>query len=88
MKLKDWQEGPIVSAVANYIRYTVSYEKNIPNDTNPDHSALATLANDNLYDVLCLFFETGNPDPIIQKNLDNETWTLPADVINYIEATY
>lgn len=88
MKLKDWQEGPIVSAVAYYIKHTVSYEKNIPNDTNPDHSELATLARGNLYDVLCLFFETGNPDPIIQENLDNEIWTSPADVINYIEATY
>lgn len=86
MKLADWQAKPIECAAEDYIKYV------IPNRFDPDISdetaQLMEMADGNFYDTLCLFFETGAPDPRIQDNLDNGIWTTPKEVIRYIEAAY
>ena len=84
MKLNDAQRGAIGSAVIDYIEYCVNEDTD---SLDVKDSKLYSLANGQLYNVLCLFYNTGAPDPVIQEKLDNREWSSPKEVFQYIELT-
>ena len=89
MKLEDWQAGPIASAVQNYIEYVIKRDEYKEDDIHNDcKDELESMARSNLYETLCMFFQTGAPDPEIEFNLMTGKWTNHTQVIKYIEATY
>ena len=89
MKLEDWQAGPIASAVQNYIEYVIKRDEYKEDDIhNNCKDELESMARSNLYETLCMFFQTGAPDPEIEFNLVTGKWTNHTQVIKYIEATY
>ena len=89
MKLEDWQAGPIASAVQNYIEYVIKRNEYKEDDIHNDcKDELESMARSNLYETLCMFFQTGAPDPEIEFNLVTGKWTDHTQVIKYIEATY
>ena len=89
MKLEDWQAGPIASAVQNYIEYVIKRDEYKEDDIHNDcKDELESMARSNLYETLCMFFQTGAPDPEIEFNLVTGKWTDHIQVIKYIEATY
>lgn len=89
MKLEDWQAGPIASAVQNYIEYVIKRDEYKEDDIHNDcKDELESMARSNLYETLCMFFQTGAPDPDIEFNLMTGKWTDHTQVIKYIEATY
>ena len=89
MKLEDWQAGPIASAVQNYIEYVITRDEYKEDDIHNDcKDELESMARSNLYETLCMFFQTGAPDPEIEFNLMTGKWTDHTQVIKYIEATY
>ena len=89
MKLEDWQAGPIASAVQNYIEYVINRDEYKEDDIHNDcKNELESMARSNLYETLCMFFQTGAPDPEIEFNLMTGKWTDHTQVIKYIEATY
>ena len=89
MKLEDWQAGPIASAVQNYIEYVIKRDEYKEDDIHNDcKDELESMARSNLYETLCMFFQTGAPDPEIEFNLMTGKWTDHTQVIKYIEATY
>lgn len=89
MKLEDWQAGPIASAVQNYIEYVINRDEYKEDDIHNDcKDELESMARSNLYETLCMFFQTGAPDPEIESNLMTGKWTDHTQVIKYIEATY
>ena len=62
---------------------------NTKNDIHNDcKDELESMARSNLYETLCMFFQTGAPDPEIEFNLMTGKWTDHTQVIKYIEATY
>ena len=89
MKLEDWQAGPIASAVQNYIEYVIKRDEYKEDDIHNDcKDELESMARSNLYETLCMFFQTGAPDPEIEFNLMTGKWTNHTQVIKYIEAAY
>ena len=89
MKLEDWQAGPIASAVQNYIEYVINRDEYKEDDIHNDcKDELESMARSNLYETLCMFFQTGAPDPEIEFNLMTGKWIDHTQVIKYIEATY
>ena len=89
MKLEDWQAGPIASAVQNYIEYVINRDEYKEDDIHNDcKDELESIARSNLYETLCMFFQTGAPDPEIEFNLMTGKWIDHTQVIKYIEATY
>ena len=89
MKLEDWQAGPIASAVQDYIEYVVNRDSYKEDDIYNDYKdELESMARSNLYETLCMFFQTGAPDPDIEFNLVTRKWTDHTQVIKYIEAAY
>ena len=89
MKLEDWQAGPIASAVQNYIEDVIKRDEYKEDDIHNDcKDELESMARSNLYETLCMFFQTGAPDPEIEFNLMTGKWTDHTQVIKYIEATY
>ena len=89
MKLEDWQAGPIASAVQNYIEYVINRDEYKEDDIHNDcKDELESMARSNLYETLCMFFQTGAPDPEIEFNLVTGKWTDHIQVIKYIEAAY
>ena len=67
MKLEDWQAGPIASAVQNYIEYVINRDEYKEDDIHNDcKDELESMARSNLYETLCMFFQTGAPDPEIE----------------------
>ena len=63
MKLEDWQAGPIASAVQNYIEYIIKRNEYKEDDIHNDcKDELESMARSNLYETLCMFFQTGSPD--------------------------
>ena len=89
MKLEDWQAGPIASAVQNYIECVINRDEYKEDDIHNDcKDELESMARSNLYETLCMFFQTGAPDPEIEFNLMTGKWTDHTQVIKYIEAAY
>ena len=89
MKLEDWQAGPIASAAQNYIEYVINRDEYKEDDIHNDcKDELESMARSNLYETLCMFFQTGAPDPEIEFNLMTGKWIDHTQVIKYIEATY
>ena len=89
MKLEDWQAGPIASAVQNYIEYVINRDEYKEDDIHNDcKDELESMARSNLYETLCMFFQTSAPDPDIEFNLMTGKWTDHTQVIKYIEAAY
>lgn len=84
MKLTDAQRGAITSAVIDYIDYCVNEDTD---SLDIKDSKLSSLASGQLYNVLCLIYNTGAPDQTIQNKLDNKDWCAPKEVLQYIELT-
>ena len=82
--MTDTQKSVIQNAVNEYIKYCVNGDK----DTiDPKELKIQEIVEGHLYDVLCMFYNTGNPDPKIQESLDNGKFDTPKKVIEYIELT-
>ncbi len=84
MKLNDSQRFAIKSAVNDYIEYCVNEDID---SLDVKDSKLASLADGQLYIVLCMIYNTGAPDPVIQGKLDSREWSSQKEVIQYIELT-
>ena len=84
MKLNDSQRFAIGSAVNDYIEYCVNEDID---SLDIKDSKLSSLADGQLYIVLCMIYNTGAPDTVIQEKLDNRERSSPKEVIQYIELT-
>lgn len=82
--MTDTQKSVIKATVNEYIKYCVNGDKD---SMDPKEQKLQEIVEGHLYDVLCMFYDTGAPDPKIQKFLDSGKFDTAKKVIEYIELT-
>ena len=82
MCLSDPQKGAVKTAVNHYIKYCVNGDCDSLDKKDLELQDLAELQ---LYNVLCLLYNNGNPDPRIQECLNSGKFSDSQKVIDYIE---
>lgn len=88
MILNEYQKCALKDAISSYLMYTVPYtSQGLCSADTELADTLCSMAEHNLYSIMCVILETGKPEQTVLKNLDNKIWGID-DVIKYIEETY